>query len=199
VNIAGTDPETRILEMIRGARKVRQRDLAHGIGLSLGMTNAILKRLAVKGLIVVRKVNNRNVRYAVSPAGLEQIARRSYRYLRRTIRDVVDYRRAIEALVQGVRRAGYARIVLSGQSDLDFILEHACAAGRVELRREEAGAPSRRRSAGTFVLYSERRSRPARLVETEDDPASAYLGELLAGLRPRRDERGARRRGEVVS
>jgi len=34
------------------------------VGLSLGMTNAILKRLAAKGWITVRKVNNRNIRYA---------------------------------------------------------------------------------------------------------------------------------------
>ena len=62
------DKELEILENIyHSSSSVRQRDLAEIVGLSLGMTNAILKRLVKKGLLTVRKVNNRNIRYAVFP------------------------------------------------------------------------------------------------------------------------------------
>ena len=61
---------------------MHQRDLARIVGLSLGMTNAILKRL-------VKKVNNRNIQYIVSPKGINEITRRSYRYFKRTIKNVV--------------------------------------------------------------------------------------------------------------
>ena len=73
------------------------------IGMSLGMTNAILKRLVLKGYLSIRKVNNRNIAYAVTPAGVEVIAKRSYRYLRRTIGNIVRYKEAIEGLVRKVR------------------------------------------------------------------------------------------------
>ena len=73
------------------------------IGMSLGMTNAILKRLVLKGYLSIRKVNNRNIAYAVTPAGVEAIAKRSYRYLRRTIGSIVRYKEAIEGLVRKVR------------------------------------------------------------------------------------------------
>ncbi len=43
------------------------------------MTNAILKRLAAKGFITMRRVNSRNIQYAVTPEGVDAIARRSYR------------------------------------------------------------------------------------------------------------------------
>jgi DNA-binding MarR family transcriptional regulator len=185
VNITGADSETRILQLIHGSRRVRQRDLAHVVGLSLGMTNAILKRLALKGLIVIRKVNNRNVLYAVSPAGLREIARRSASYLRRSVRAVVDYRKAIEGLVADAKRSGCSRIVLVGRSDLDFILEHACARARVELRREPAGGAARRRPADTFVLYSERRT-----AHPPEAGLTAGLGDLLAVVHGREGSRG---------
>ena len=45
-------------------QQVRQRDLSQQvIGMSLDMTNAILKRLVLKGYLSVRKVNNRNIAY----------------------------------------------------------------------------------------------------------------------------------------
>ena len=57
---------------------INQRDLAEIAGLSLGMTNSILKRLVHKGLLSINKVNNRNIRYLVTPSGLEAISSRSY-------------------------------------------------------------------------------------------------------------------------
>ena len=81
-SLTGEEAELRVLEDIhRRAAAVRQRDLAHVVGLSVGMTNAIVRRLAGKGWLQIRKVNNRNVQYIVSPKGLERLARRSYRYL----------------------------------------------------------------------------------------------------------------------
>jgi DNA-binding MarR family transcriptional regulator len=143
--------ELEILERIyEHPENVHQRDLARIVGLSLGMTNAILKRLAQKGYLTIRKVNNRNIRYAVSPDGVELIAHRSYRYLRRTIKNVVYYRHAIEELVRKIRDEGYDGLVLVGASDLDFIVEHACRSAGVSFIRDD-----RELSDKVFLLYSE--------------------------------------------
>jgi DNA-binding MarR family transcriptional regulator len=122
-----SEKELEILENIyNSTEKVRQRDLAHIAGLSLGMTNSILKRLAKKGLITIKKVNNRNIQYAVSPVGMEEIAKRSYRYFRRTIKNVAYYKESIESIISQVAEEGYEQVVLIGGSDLDFIVEHLC-------------------------------------------------------------------------
>jgi DNA-binding MarR family transcriptional regulator len=138
------------------ADSVHQRDLARIVGMSLGMTNAIVKRLVQKGWLTIRKVNNRNVVYAVSPEGIEQISRRSFRYLKRTIKNIVCYRDAIETFVRGVSAHGYRGLVLVGTSDLDFIVEHACGVSRMEYVRDdrkiEAAGGDR---SWLFVLYSE--------------------------------------------
>jgi DNA-binding MarR family transcriptional regulator len=151
------DPELEVLENIYVQENhVRQRDLARIVGLSLGMTNAIVKRLAEKGWLMIRKVNNRNIRYVVSAAGIEQISRRSYRLFRRTIRNIVAYRETIESLVADIRLRGLYRLALVGRSDLDFIVEHACRARGIEyVRHEQLRTTSGKPGSVIFFLYAE--------------------------------------------
>lgn len=186
------DPELEALQHIAHAENVHQRDLARIIGMSLGMTNAILKRLTRKGLITVRKVNNRNIMYAVSPAGFDEIATRSYRYLKRTIRNVVVYRKTIDSLVRLIAAQGFRQIDLMEDSDLDFIVEHACGEVRIHFRRRRN--PSSPAPAAVpevpepevFLLHSEQREPPAggrNLKELEravlNGAREAYLSEVL--------------------
>ena len=62
----------------------------------------------------------------VSPLGIEEISKRSLKYFKRTIKNVVVYKEAIEDVVSIIKEDGYKTIVLIGQSDIDFLLEHAC-------------------------------------------------------------------------
>ena len=152
-----TEHEIDLIEhLVESPDHVHQRDLARVLGLSLGMTNAIIARVARKGWITIRKVNNRNIHYAVTPSGIEQITRRSYGYLRRTIRNVVDYRQAIEAVIQSALSKGYGKLVLVGRSDLDFIVEYACSTFGLEFVCDESGERTVHHSEGTeFLLYAE--------------------------------------------
>ena len=146
-----SEKEIQILENIKNNdSKVKQRDLAEIIGLSLGMTNSILKRLVKKGWLTIRKINNRNIRYAVTPQGMEEIARRSYRYFKRTIKNVVYYKELIADLVKDIRSRGYDGIALVGHSDLDFIVEHACQTFELEYVKNEEKFEGK-----LFYLYAE--------------------------------------------
>ena len=120
------DKELIILEQIQNNPHVNQRDLASIAHASLGMTNAILKRFAEKGLITIKKVNNRNIRYALTSQGMEEITSRSWGYFKRTIKNVVVYQDAIREIVTQAKANGYETIVLCGQSDMAFIIEFAC-------------------------------------------------------------------------
>jgi DNA-binding MarR family transcriptional regulator len=185
-----TEHELNILEHIaQRADTVHQRDLARIVGLSLGMTNVIVKRLAQKGWLTIRKVNNRNIRYAVSPAGIEQITRRSYRYFKRTIRNIVYYREAIERFVQDVKARGHGGLLLLGRSDLDFIIEHACRAHGIEYVQTEGKVQGAGRGQeGLFLLYSEsympdgakKRSRPVAAFLQEVVDHRLEVGSVLA-------------------
>ncbi|MBN1797174.1 MAG: winged helix-turn-helix transcriptional regulator [Spirochaetales bacterium] len=120
------EKELELLQTIHENSHVRQRDLARIIGVSLGMTNAIIKRLVKKGWLKIKKINNRKIKYAVSTDGMDAIMRRSYRYVKRTIKNVVYYKEAIYRLVEDIKTRGYQGILLIGKSDVDFIVEHCC-------------------------------------------------------------------------
>jgi hypothetical protein len=124
------DTEYLILEKVYNSSEnqipLRQRDLAQIAGTSLGLTNSILKRLALKGWITVKKLNSRNIQYAITLDGMNEIIHRSYGYFKRTIRNVVFYKEKIDTAIYGAKRKNFAAVLLIGKSDLDFIVEHSC-------------------------------------------------------------------------
>jgi DNA-binding MarR family transcriptional regulator len=122
-----TDKEYLILEHINdNSTATRQRDLAAVADLSLGMTNAVLKKLVTKGLLVMKRVNSRNIQYALTPKGLSQVAQRSHALLKRTLSNVAEYRDATTRYITTLKEKEYKAVHLQGTSDLDFILEWAC-------------------------------------------------------------------------
>jgi len=190
-NIKYLEQEIEILENIyHNHSKVKQRDLARIVGLSLGMTNAIIKRLIKKGWLKARKINERNIHYVVSPLGIEEIAKRSYLYFRRTIKNVVYYKEAIDKFFISIAGKGYEGVILIGESDMDFIIEHLCQKHDLSFKRgsiersngKSNGKSNNGGSAGFFVLYSENKE-PLPSVSGEADKANyAYLREILVNL-----------------
>lgn len=147
-----SDKEAVILEHIYYNDSLKQRELADKAGISLGMTNAILKRLIDKGWLMTKRLNSRNLSYVVSPAGMEEIFKRGYRYFKRTIGEVRLYNEGIELLVQEAVEAGYKTVVLVGKSDLDFLVEYACGKAGVELLRVDSDKEAESRM---FIIYGE--------------------------------------------
>ena len=184
-----------ILENIYTSSKkadiVRQRDLARIAGSSLGMTNAILKRLVQKGFIIIRKINSRNIQYIVTPDGVNEIARRSYRFFKRTIRNVVSYRDRIDESVSRAKTRGMQAVLLVGMSDLDFIVEHACDRhGLPFLKAIDERVAATVLSGKVLAVYAENilkpdtRSNILPLVKTpavSPDNEGLFLSSILAG------------------
>ena len=169
-----SEKELAILEKIHKSKdSIKQRDLAKIAGLSLGMTNAIMKRLIDKGYITVKKVNNRNIRYAVSPLGIEEISKRSLKYFKRTIKNVVVYKEALSDVIDMIKDDGFTEIVLVGKSDIDFIIEHECI--KKTLKFSKSGITDEKK--GKYYLFSENLE-PEDADEQED---RGYLKKILIG------------------
>ncbi|MDR0709483.1 MAG: winged helix-turn-helix transcriptional regulator [Spirochaetaceae bacterium] len=160
MNSYPSDTEYLILEKVYDSSESRsslsQRDLAQMAGTSLGMTNVILKRLARKGWIIVKKINSRNIQYAVTLDGMNEIIRRSYAYFKRTIKNVFFYKEKIDQAIGEAKRKGIVSALLVGPSDLDFIVEHSCRRHGLKFLQtpEEDGAPLSVEDA-TLRVYAE--------------------------------------------
>lgn len=153
---------------------ISQRDLSHAIHLSLGMTNALIKRLSKRGLVMIQRVSPRKVTYVLSPDGMNELAGKTYRYLKRTIRKVADYKEIIITITKDARSRGFARIGMLGQSDIDFIVEYAATSIGIEytLYDSDRAIPS-----DSFIFVSENWAGDC-AVNTN---AVAHIHELLTG------------------
>lgn len=156
-----TERELAVLQVVHENNTAPQRDIAQRTGMSLGMTNAILKRLSQKGLVTIRRIKGRHMAYAVTPEGVHEIARRTYRYFRRTMQNVTQYKQAVDALITDAVSKGVTEVVLVGESDIDFLVEHACAAQNLAYQKypkQDDGTPPASRAAEpeALVLLGER-------------------------------------------
>lgn len=182
---ADTNLELDILEHIHVAQTdVHQRDLANIISKSLGMTNSILKRLTEKGLLTVAKVNNRNISYAVTPAGMRELAKRSYRYVKRTIRNVVFFKDAIDAELLAYKQGcsdPALGLLLIGHSDVDFIIEHlAVKHGYIFRQVADLTILSEEMAEGKLLFLAE--DIDVKLFDAEYRASSVCLGAVVVSI-----------------
>jgi DNA-binding MarR family transcriptional regulator len=180
MNSNTTDIEYVILENLYASARqlppLRQRDLAQLARTSLGMTNAILKRLAQKGWIAVKRLNSRNIHYAVTMEGFNEIIHRSYGYFKRTIKNVACYKDAIDGVVQNAAEKRMKAILLIGASDLEFIVEHSCHRhGLSFLKSADRSMVLSRMDKQTLMIFAEDIPVSSNLSEKN----SYYLSQLL--------------------
>ncbi len=175
-----TDHEYALLESIyhhADSRPVRQRDLARVVGISLGMTNVILRKLAQKGWVVIRRINSRNIQYAVTPSGIDQISKRSFLFLKRTVRNVVYYKDVLDQLIEDLKAHGFRSIMLVGKSDFDFVLAYLCQKHKLEFVETET--PSR--CEGAKLIYAEDVTDAGRRHRARAEQEDMYLHDILIG------------------
>jgi len=61
-----------------------QRSLAHKLNISLGLTNAILKNLMIRGWIKVKKDTGRKLLYVITPKGMTNVSSLMYKRFQET-------------------------------------------------------------------------------------------------------------------
>ena len=118
-----------------------QRVLAEKAGMSIGLMNAVLKRFAERGWIMLTNVNLKKLSYAITPAGISELTRRSQKFARRTFALANTYNEELCALVEKARGEGKTKLALYGSSYIKFLLMYACQKFDVEFVEKEVDSP----------------------------------------------------------
>lgn len=125
------DNELQLLEAIYASEIAgqanSQRALAGRAGLSLGMTNALLSRFAERGWVKLMHLSGRSLRYILTPAGVEEVLRRTMAYFARAERSATNYRARIDDFVHGIARGGFRILVYEGPKELEFLFDYSCS------------------------------------------------------------------------
>src|SRR5215831_160334 len=80
-----TEYDRKVLEAIASGRRVTQRSLSSDLGVALGLTNLLVRRLVGKGYVKVSKMGTRHVRYLMTPDGWEALASATRQSLENTV------------------------------------------------------------------------------------------------------------------
>jgi DNA-binding MarR family transcriptional regulator len=81
-----------ILTEIETGNRLSQRSLSRDMGIALGLTNLLVRRLVRKGWVRIIRIKPNRVRYLLTPTGIAEKARMSRLALQNSIRFYVDAR-----------------------------------------------------------------------------------------------------------
>jgi len=115
--------ELKIIEEISRDRNLTQRKISHRLGLSLGMTNLILKRLVNKGYVKIKGLDKRKVQYILTPKGFSEKTKKSYRYFLKTIHSLKEMKEKIQELISMEYKKGRTYFIVLGDGELADIIE----------------------------------------------------------------------------
>ncbi|MCP5331072.1 MAG: MarR family EPS-associated transcriptional regulator [Pseudomonadales bacterium] len=103
------DADYYILRKLEAQPQITQRELAQELGISLGKVNYCLQALIEKGMVKARNFSNnpnkKGYLYMLTPAGLENKAAITHRFLKRKMVEYETLSREIEALQQDLSNA----------------------------------------------------------------------------------------------
>lgn len=111
----------RLLEALEEEPEVRQMDLAVRLGVAIGTVNWHLKRLAAKGYIKVKKIGKWRWSYILTPQGMAEKARLTRAYIQNSMQLYRETRERTQQLLREVKRAGYDRVRIEGDSKNDLV------------------------------------------------------------------------------
>lgn len=125
VNVKQEDlASLRVLEEIEKDPGISQRELSRRVGVSLGLTNLLIGRMARKAWIKIKSVPGRRLLYALTPRGLAEKFRKTRDFLRLSLRYYGNLKQTIVARIREtkIERPGVA---VHGAGDLAELVQEA--------------------------------------------------------------------------
>ena len=106
-----------LLEEVSKDSAISQRKLSIRLGVALGVTNACLRRMIKRGYIKARGVNHKRIAYYLTPKGLQEKARLTYRFLEYNVTYYIELKKNIASKLHSLAVSGVKRIIFYGAGE----------------------------------------------------------------------------------
>jgi len=151
------DYEFKIIDEIGKDLNTTQRKISRQIGLSLGMTNLVIKKLIAKGYVKVKGLDRRRVQYILTPRGFAEKVKKTHRYLLRTIDTLQTVREKIQDTVLEYYEKGEKNFTILGKGEFADLVEISLRdMGKKDLRYRRAKTPEEINSKHSVILLADR-------------------------------------------
>lgn len=118
-----SEKEFEVLRALEENHQPNQRLIAARAGISLGLTNLIIKRLASKGYLKLKQLTPKRTKYLLTPKGLAEKARKSYHFTIRTIETLRQMKQQIQEILLNEYQKGERRFIIYGKGELATLIE----------------------------------------------------------------------------
>lgn len=154
-----------------------QRQISKSVGLSLGMTNLLLMRLARKGYIKMRQLDWKRTEYLLTLKGAVEKTRKSFSYTQHTILLFLNIVKSVQQLVRAEYAGGVREACVVAWPDTQKVIAGAVAElalPDLKLEYSDAFKPLGARPGVIFVATVEPLPKPApgqrfvQLLDIED-------------------------------
>jgi DNA-binding MarR family transcriptional regulator len=115
--------DRQILQAIASGNRVTQRSLSSELGVALGLTNLLVRRLVKKGYVRMAGMGTRHVRYLMTPAGWDALGRVTRLSMANTVNLYTETRDHIRVSLAAISEeceadaSGKKRVVFYGAGD----------------------------------------------------------------------------------
>ena len=119
-----TEYNRKVLQAIASGQRITQRSLSSDLGVALGLTNLLIRRLVAKGYVKVAGLGTRHIRYLMTASGWEALAHATRQSLENTVHLYTQTREQIRGSLSAISErcdrdaAGQKRVVFYGAGDV---------------------------------------------------------------------------------
>lgn len=120
----GTEYDLRVLRAIASGERLTQRSLSSDLGVALGLTNLLVRRLVGKGYVRIAKMGTRHIRYLMTASGWEALSQATRESLENTVHLYTQTREQIRTSLSVISECcekdatGQKRVVFYGAGDV---------------------------------------------------------------------------------
>jgi len=118
-----SEKEFAVIREISNNHLPDQRTIASKTGLSLGLTNLIIKKLIKTGYIKVKQLNKKKIQYILTPKGFAEKAKKSYNYVLKTAKKFLSINQKLRDLILQEYQNGKREFFLIVDEEFYKILE----------------------------------------------------------------------------
>ena len=110
--------EMQLLTEVALTPHASQRNLSKRIGVALGLTNLLLRRLAKKGHIKIKGTTRNRLRYLITPKGILEKSRLTYEFIQSSLQLYSRVRRSLSEQFAALAHTDTRRVLLFGTGEL---------------------------------------------------------------------------------
>ncbi len=117
------DKELLVIKQISHNPRLDQRTIAQKTGLSLGLVNLIIKKLAKTGYIKIKMLNGKKLEYILTPKGFSEKVKKTYNYVLKTIKYISNTTEKIKQLILQEYKKGTKEFYILTDNEIYKIIE----------------------------------------------------------------------------